>query len=121
MIYTLGYSGLSADYVLRLAEELQATVVDIRLSPRSRRPEFNQGRLARLLGSRYVHIAELGNANYKNGGPIRILDLEAGLGLIETRLPGNLILMCACRDYTQCHRRVEDGPDAARMDAKLFA
>ena len=56
-----------------------------------------------MSGARYHHIKALGNRNYK-GGPISIVDYEAGKAAIE-RSGRPVILTCVCRDYTTCHRR----------------
>jgi uncharacterized protein (DUF488 family) len=112
-VYTIGYAGKSADDVKRIAEELYATVFDVRFSPRSRNPQFSGRRLAQLLGGRYVHVRAFGNRNYKDG-PIEIVDYEAGRALVEGH-PRPVILMCVCRDPGRCHRTavgrqlVEDG------------
>lgn len=104
-IYTLGYTGRRPGEIYALAEQLDATVCDIRFSPRSRVPRWNKGRLEVLLGDRYMHIQELGNQNYKTGGPVEIVDLDAGLARIQDH-PRPVILMCACKDLAGCHRAV---------------
>lgn len=103
-IYTIGYTGRKPDQLKALAEQLDATVYDIRFSPRSRAPHWNRGRLEAMLGDRYMHIGELGNRNYK-AGPIEIADLDAGLARIQDH-PRPVILMCACKDLAGCHRSV---------------
>ncbi len=47
----------------------------------------------------------LGNVNYRQGGPIQILDYAAGRDQIE-RCPQPVVLMCACEKYQTCHRQV---------------
>lgn len=103
-ILTAGYAGRRPDELRRLAERLDLDVVDVRLSPRSRVPGWNRGRLAALLGDRYRHVGQLGNLNYANGGPIEIADADAGLAVVEagTRTP---LLLCVCAAYETCHRR----------------
>ena len=89
-----------------LAERLGTTVIDIRLVPASRwRKEWRDSELRNLLGDRYVHVRELGNEHYKEGGPIKIKDMDAGIKkLLE--IGGSLILLCGCKDKLDCHRRV---------------
>ncbi|GAB4440932.1 MAG: hypothetical protein Kow0031_22890 [Anaerolineae bacterium] len=103
-LYTYGYSGRQPYHLRALAEHLDAVVVDIRFSPRSRVPDWNAGRLQKLLGERYRPLPALGNRNYK-GGPIVFVDLEAGVtdvGELLQKQP--VILLCACRDLQRCHR-----------------
>jgi uncharacterized protein (DUF488 family) len=106
-IFTFGYQGKRAADLLARLQQLDAVLCDVRLSPRSRfQPEWNQKRLAELLGDRYLHLPELGNVNYK-GGPVQIADLSSGLGAIfdlaETR---SVVLMCVCSKLDGCHREV---------------
>ena len=106
-IYTLGYSGWDYATLAAKIEELDAVLVDVRLSPRSRRPEWRQSMLQHRLRQRYVHIKEFGNLNYK-GGPTRLLAFEQGRRKFEELLnhhPGPIILMCVCADYKRCHRK----------------
>lgn len=103
-LHTFGYSGRSPDELQDLAERLDALVVDIRFSPRSRNPDWSGGRLRKRLGGRYHHLPALGNRNYQ-GGPIAFADLEAGVAaagdLLEQRA---VILLCVCGELRRCHR-----------------
>ena len=74
MIYTIGYTGIPFAQLQAFLDAHQAFLVDIRYSPRSRNPVYNQKALQAALSGRYVHVGELGNRNYK-GGPIAIVDL----------------------------------------------
>jgi hypothetical protein len=104
-IYTLGYSGLSPADLLRLAETRDLVVLDIRYSPRSRRPEWTRARLSALLGARYVHLPELGNVNYRGDGPIVLADPAQGVQRAAAYLAQrDVLLLCACRDLATCHR-----------------
>ena len=86
-----------------------ALLADVRMSARARVPQWNQGPLQRVFGERYVHIKALGNANYKGA-----LGLDAGIVLNQpergvewatTALRSqSIILLCACKDYHECHR-----------------
>lgn len=102
-IYTMGYSGRTIGQILEIAEEKNATVFDIRYSPRSRNPQFSGKRMAEMLGDRYMHCRAFGNKNYK-GGPVELLDYAAGLGMIVNHSRPNVILLCVCRDHATCHR-----------------
>jgi len=104
--FGIGYSGREPVEIHRLALQLNAVVVDIRLSPRSRKPEWNKGRLTTMLGNRYLHLPELGNVNYK-GGDILLKDPDVGIAVLLRELQSrSIILMCVCGEFSKCHRRV---------------
>lgn len=103
-LYTFGYSGRLPDQLQALVEQLDAVVVDIRFSPRSRSPGWSAGRLQKLLEKRYRHLPALGNRNYK-GGPIEFVDLKTGVvevGELLRQQP--VILLCVYADVQRCHR-----------------
>ncbi len=103
IIYTAGYSGCTQRDLVIAAMKLKAKVIDIRLSPRSRNPDFCQERMSEFLHPNfYFHYREFGNLNYR-GGPIEIVDFEAGeLKLRE--ILDDVILLCVCKDTGICHR-----------------
>jgi uncharacterized protein (DUF488 family) len=103
-VYGISYSKKQPADILRRAMQLDAVVFDVRLSPRSRRPEWNKGRLQDAMGDRYQHVPEFGNINYK-GGPVKIQDFDAGEALVR-QSPKPVILMCVCSDPAKCHRTV---------------
>lgn len=103
--YTAGYSGRSPRSLLATAEQLGATVIDIRYRPQSMIPGFARPDLQRLLGLRYVHLPALGNANYR-GGPIEIADMRGGVNAVLDHLAERpAILLCGCRELEGCHRK----------------
>ena len=104
--YTTGYLGHSPDELRAVAEELGAVVVDIRFRATSRLAPWREGPLRRVLGERYARCPNLGNVRYKDGPPIEIADLEAGIGEMEAlaQRGSAVILLCACRDAGVCHR-----------------
>lgn len=107
MIYTTGYHGHTPDDLRRLAENLNATVVDIRLSPYSRIPGYNQKDLIALLRTSYMWIDEFGNLNYnKDGEPIKVKDMTTGTNRLIQRGQRNYILLCGCENPETCHRTV---------------
>ena len=117
-VYSFGYHGwkLAAVAPQLLARGL--ILVDIRLKPYSRTPEWNQKRLEAALGANYLWLGEsLGNRNYK-GGPIDIIDLDRGLTAIRTLIDTNetVVVMCMCPQVTECHRNVV--LDRLRADGK---
>ena len=104
-VYTFGYTGRTPEQLKELAEQLDAVIFDIRLAARSRDLRWRKGYLVQLLGTRYQHVKELGNVNYKTGGMenVQLFNAEAGLKRIE-QSDRPVILVCMCRDPTQCHR-----------------
>jgi len=106
-IYTLGYSGWRIEDIEAEVKRLDAVLVDVRMVPRSRAPQWNGVALARRLGDRYVWLREFGNRDYK-GSTIQIVDLaggEAKLKKFDSRFKA-VILLCGCRDVAVCHRKV---------------
>jgi hypothetical protein len=95
MIYTIGYATLTQSKLLAIAELLDATVIDVRSIPRSRKAGFSKGALQALLGKRYEHIPSLGGKPYKP--PKRALT-----ALKERQ--DNVILMCMEDNPIECHR-----------------
>lgn len=125
-LYTMGYTGMRPELILATAEHLSAMIVDIRYRPYSRAPMWNQGAMRRVWGSRYLHVPELGNVNYRNPERgVEFQDLRFGFNDVRAMLTGlaftseflrahqrdpaqsglSVILMCACPDVLRCHRR----------------
>ncbi len=131
VLYPVGYTTPGVDdYFDALMIQEQAVVVEGRFTPyaRGRTRWCRQGQegLAATWKERYYYFSErtvngsgsndnwLGNENYKNGGPIKIVHLELGLAqLYQILVMGKsvaLICMCATRhegDYApwKCHLR----------------
>ena len=110
-ILTIGYTEPDAQARIDefLADE-NAALVDIRLQPRSHwQPAFNKSALEARYPAQYVHVEALGNVNYKDRARgIDLLDAKRGISqlvyLIAQGYP--VMLMCACKDYERCHRKV---------------
>lgn len=108
-LYDLGYQTIKDPAILaQVVEKLDAVVFDVRWSPRSRDYRWNNSALQSLLSQRYLHVQELGNVNYRDwSAPVQISHLPYGLKQIAIALEANpVILMCACRDRSTCHRLV---------------
>ena len=108
-IYTLGYSGWKIEQMAAVLERLGAVLVDVRMVPRSRAPQWNGGVLHRRLGERYVWVRELGNRNYRGTfEQIEIADFPAGeRRLREIAAAGQpVILLCGCANVNLCHRKL---------------
>jgi len=108
-IYTIGYSGWTPEALKAAVDARGALLVDIRYSPRSRRPEWRQEALRALWGEcridRYAWWKVMGNVNYKGGGPIQLLAPDLALPDARWWLAQRpIVLLCACRDVATCHR-----------------
>jgi uncharacterized protein (DUF488 family) len=101
-VYTYGYQGHDPDELHKIALTLNATVFDIRFSPRSRNYKWSGSNLQNVLGDRYRHVRAFGNKNYK-GGPIELVNFASGLEQVLDS-PRPVILMCVCKDPSICHR-----------------
>src|SRR5579864_5001696 len=104
-IYTAGYG--SQKSIPKFAEFMERTgslLVDVRFRPASRNPNWSRSWLQKRFGSEYLWLKALGNVNYKNGGPIELLDPEAALVILAPIIATRpLLLLCACKDHRECH------------------
>jgi len=108
-VYTVGYlAGWTPSLLAAAAEARNAVVVDIRINPMSRKPEWRQRALeAALPAGRYGWLREFGNVHYKTPGVITLADPERGLARLTPVLERQaVILLCACRDVAMCHRQM---------------
>jgi len=104
--YTTGYTGKAVDQLPALLDFHDAVLADIRFAPVSRHLQWTKNYLSLMLKERYRHVAALGNRNYKTeGAAIQIHNLEIGVRLIES-WETNVILLCACENLENCHRRI---------------
>lgn len=103
-IFTTGYTGKAVEQLPALLDFHEAVLADIRFAPTSRHLEWRKPYLTLLLKNRYHHVSALGNRLYKTGG-IQIHNMEIGVRLIES-WQVNVILLCACAELENCHRRV---------------
>lgn len=103
-IFTTGYVAKDINDLRPLIEALDAYLIDIRFAPYSQILQWRQIYLKVLLGSRYLHIPNLGNRTYKED-KITIQNLELGLKTVFS-LNENILLMCACEIAENCHRRL---------------
>lgn len=107
-IYTLGYIGSTPDDIRLFVDTTGALLVDTRMNPFSRAPQWQGYAIERSVGEgNYLQCKALGNRNYRNDGPIVLaepaLAAQFLLGVMQTR---NIILMCGCKDVRACHRKV---------------
>lgn len=124
-IYTVGYEDLRIDQFLnKLVEHQIDSVVDVRLTPSSRRPGYSKGRLSAALsaaGITYAHEWELGNPA-DNRDAFRRGPLEEGRQRMRERLQNGskdaltrlverarrerVAVLCVEASDAKCHRQV---------------
>ena len=124
-LVTIGYEGRSAE---GLVEELISTrvrvLVDVRLTPLSRKPGLSKRRLADNLaqaGIAYIHLRGLGNpkenrASFRTGDPrsrtrfralLRSPEAAAALAQVAALTTDSRVaLLCFERDAAECHRQL---------------
>jgi hypothetical protein len=108
---TIGYT--EKDAVQRIEAFLaqpRTGLIDIRYSPRCRwDKQWNREALqAKYSSKQYIHLRCFGNVNYhRPGQPISLANPHEWLhNVVVALLHGSsLMLLCACKDYEQCHRK----------------
>lgn len=125
-LVSLGYEGRSVDELIAGLRRQSVTVlVDVRLTPLSRKPGLSKRKLAEALstaGIRYLHLRALGNPK-DNRVPFRAGDpgshaaykqlmtesegAEALRRVAEQLLGGETVaLLCVEREHHACHRHL---------------
>ena len=137
-LVSVGYEGKTVgDLVAQLLEQGVRALVDVRLTPLSRKPGLSKTKLAAALhaaGIEYVHHRALGNpkdnrAGFRAGTPEsmeryrEVLETAAAgdaLAHVSELLDGGAVaLLCFEQDHAECHRNVvvdrvlETRPNAA--------
>ena len=125
-LISLGYEGRSVgDLIGALSGNSVSVLVDVRLTPLSRKPGMSKRRLAEALrdaGIEYVHLPALGNPkdnreSFRNGDPVSWTRFRAQLtGNVATEALDHLAdllsrevvvaVLCFERDHESCHRRM---------------
>ena len=112
-LYTFGYATLGAAAELeQVMHDASVLLIDIRLRPQSRWwPVWNKQQLRARWGSRYTHEKKLGNDNYRERslpvvlhGPAPEQSIAGIAALVQHGY--SIVLLCACKDYETCHRKV---------------
>lgn len=120
-IYTVGYlAGWTLPALKIEAAHLAALVWDIRYAPYSQKPGWSRTDLASFLPSRYEWIHSLGNKNYKNGGPIELVNpakVERRVATILLHSP--IIFLCGCPKAETCHRSTAAAYFAERLGCEV--
>ena len=124
-IVSIGYEGKTVeDLVVQLLEQDVRVLVDVRLTPLSRKPGLSKTKLCEALeavGIGYVHHRALGNpkdnrAGFRAGEPEsraryrEVLDTVAAtdaLGHVSELLDGGVVaLLCFEQNHAECHRDI---------------
>jgi hypothetical protein len=110
---------------MKVVEVLGADLIDVRYRAGSRNPAWNKTAMQRFFGPAYWHCRELGNVNYRSGGPIKLNkpeEVAPRIGEILQSKP--VILLCACKETYTCHRhnaaqylRMELGAKVSHLSA----
>jgi hypothetical protein len=85
-----------------------ALCVDIRFTAYSANPTWRQPHLVQVLGEDYYYCQALGNKNHRTAGAaIALFAPVRGLRELRPILATRpVILLCACREWEQCHRKL---------------
>jgi uncharacterized protein (DUF488 family) len=124
-LISLGYQGRSVDELVAQLRGACATIlVDVRLTPLSRKPGLSKKRLAQALkdaGIDYVHLPALGNPRdnrkpFRAGDPdsrhrfrdlMQTTEAEQALRRVAELLDDQAVaLLCFERSHDECHRQV---------------
>lgn len=104
-IYAAGYGGHPARSLILAARQLDALVLDIRHTPHSKNPGYDQKELRASLDSRYLHLPDLGNVNHAGNGAIELKNGLRGIGtVLRVAQARSVILLCGCGSPVGCHR-----------------
>lgn len=137
-VVTVGYEGRTAEELVQAVEDCVDVLVDVRLTPSSRKPGLSKGKLSAALeraGVRYLHMRALGNprenrAGYRAGDPdsqrryadvLRDDAARDALEQLEQLLSdARVALLCFERDSGACHRQaIADELLRRRPDLRL--
>ena len=102
--YTTGYIDKDFTLLPGLLKFLDAVLIDIRFAPvMDEQIQWRKDYLRLLLKDRYLHVPHLGNRLSKESGTSSIQNLSLGIKII-TELKTDLLLMCECLRFEDCHR-----------------
>lgn len=124
-LVSIGYEGKSVDdLVAQLLEQGVRVLVDVRLTPLSRKPGLSKTKLSEALaavGIGYVHHRALGNpkdnrAGFRAGEPesraryrdvLKTAAATDALAHVSELLDGGVVaLLCFEQDHAECHRDI---------------
>jgi hypothetical protein len=106
--FLAGYTGKpirSPAQLFQLAINLDAIVIDSRDVPFSRwAPHWNRPSLTASLGARYLWLKDFGNPT-RHAGVLSVRNPAHGLMTLQKQAITRAIVLCACADGGQCHRK----------------
>ena len=105
-IYHCGAPGRGPEDLRRIAEQLDATVVDIRYSAlMASEARWRGTALRETLGDRYVRCIALADRAGCGaaGGCASLIDFTIGVEFLR-QIAGPMILLCGCREIKNSHR-----------------
>lgn len=108
-LYTIGYQTIrDAAQLAAAVKAKDVRLADIRIKPWSPNPRWQLASLRNAIGpDHYTHVGDLGNRNYKGeyGDGVLLVNEAAGVAWVSAILTKQpVMLMCACREVTTCHR-----------------
>lgn len=107
MIYTTSCRDKDYAELKPLLENFDAQLVDVRFAPSDKPVQWSKGYLQLLLKRGYQHLPALG-ARELSPDKFATQNLTLGLRVLgESNF--NIVLMCDCADYTNCHRKIIAG------------
>jgi uncharacterized protein (DUF488 family) len=119
-IYTMGYAGWAPADLRDEVVRLGAALIDVRIAPTSKSPQWRKDALAALLGPIYTHLPALGNRNAFSGGPAELADPEGAVGPVAALLArGPVVLLCGCGNPDRCHRGLAASFLAERLGGEV--
>src|SRR3954454_24378906 len=95
--FTIGYLGLQVSELERWCAAWDTVVIDTRIKPWSRDPEWRLSEMAVPLGSRYLWVRDFGNWRYRETDPdaIDLVNPERGIQLAARLLKtGSICCLC---------------------------
>ena len=106
MIYSIGYSRKSVDYLIGALKMYDVKeLIDVRFRPFGRRTEFNQNKILKALGKEGIKYTWAGRYL---GGFSEIKEAEIK-NLAEYHQSTKVCIMCMEADHKECHRYYEIG------------
>ncbi len=138
-LVSIGYEGRTSEELLSTLVNLSVTtLVDVRLTPLSRKPGLSKTRLAAScegVGVHYIHLSALGNPKdnrdpFHDGrvdeGCIRfsvLLAMPAAIAAMDQlealARDGRVAVLCFERDHDRCHRQVIVSELTDRLGSEL--
>lgn len=106
-IYTTGFAGKRVEDLPALLTKLEAVLIDVRFNPPQMPLSWSENYLRILLKRRYLHVPALGSRSFREG-KTGIQNIQLGMNLIKS-LEVNVLLICECREYENCHRKIIAG------------